>query len=143
MTRWMVLAWSMTAFAVTGCGSEAREATWSPEAAQYAIYAIKIPLYPGTKIKDAMGSERYASTDLSSPAMYGMTWWCAVKATRAEIQQWYQAKLPEARRETDDTGALVLTIVPEGASPRENMGVLIEADGKYRVFEHTLRKKGD
>jgi hypothetical protein len=35
----------------------------------------------------------------------------------------------------------VLTVVPEGAGPREHMGVLIEGDGKYRVFEHTRRKK--
>jgi hypothetical protein len=141
MTRSVVVALSLTAasLALAGCGSEAGETNWSPEAAQYAIYATRIPLYPGTKIEDAMGSERYGADPGSYS--YGMTWWCTARATRDELRTWYEAKLPTATRATDDDGHVVLTVVPEGAGPREDMGVLIEADGKYRVFEHTRQKK--
>jgi hypothetical protein len=73
--------------------------------------------------------------------IYGMTWWCTAQATRDELRTWYGAKLPAAERVTDDDGHLVLTVLPEGAAPREKMGVLIEGYGKYRVFERTLQKK--
>jgi hypothetical protein len=141
MTRWMGLALSLVVagLGLAGCGSEAAEAVWSKEAAQYAVYATRIPLYPGTKIGEAMGSERY-NKDRSS-VIYGMTWWCATKATRDELRTWYEAKLPTAERATNDDGHLVLTVVPEGAGPQETMGVLIEGDGKYRVFERTLQQK--
>jgi hypothetical protein len=130
---------TVAGLALAGCGSEATETAWSKEAAQYAVYATRIPLYPGTKIEDAMGSER-CSRDLGD-CTYGMTWWSTAKATRDELRTWYEEKLPTATRETDGDGHLVLTVIPDGAAPREDMGVLIEADGKYRVFEHTLRKK--
>jgi hypothetical protein len=86
-----------------------------------------------------MGSERYGSDPGSY--IYGMTWWCTAQATRDELRTWYEAKLPTARRATDDDGSLVFTVVPEGAAPREVMGVLVEGDGKYRVFELTRQKK--
>jgi hypothetical protein len=131
---------AMTCLGLAGCGSEGTAAgAWSQEAAQYAVYATRIPLYPGTTIEDAMGSERWGANRESF--LYGMTWWCTVQATRDELRTWYEGKLPTAARETNDDGQLVLTVVPEGAGPRETMGVLIEGDGKYRVFELTLQKK--
>ena len=140
MRGWMVIAsLAVASLGLAGCATEVTETAWSKEAAQYAVYATRIPLYPGTKIEDAMGSERFGHEPDSY--IYGMTWWCAVPATRAELQTWYEAKLPAATRVTDDDGNLVLTLVPEDARPRETMGVLIEADGKYRVFERTLQKK--
>jgi hypothetical protein len=86
-----------------------------------------------------MGSDRYGG-DIDSH-IYGMAWWCTVQATRDELRTWYQAKFPTAAPVTDDNGYLVLSLVPEGAAPREKMGVLIEGDGKYRVFELTRQKK--
>ena len=130
---------AVTCLGLAGCGSEATEGGWSGEAAQYAVYATRIPLYPGTKIEDAMGSERFGREPDSY--IYGMTWWCTAQATQAELRTWYEAKLSTAERVTDDDGHLVLTVTPDGAAPRERMGVLIEGDGKYRVFERTLQKK--
>lgn len=124
---------------LAGCGSEPADGGWIGEAAEYAVYATRIPLYPGTKIEDAMGSERFGREPDSY--LYGMTWWCTARATRDELRTWYEAKLSTAERETDDDGNLVLTVTPDGAAPREKMGVLIEGDGKYRVFERTLQKK--
>jgi hypothetical protein len=135
----VVVGLAVSGLGLAACATEVTETAWSKEAAQYAVYATQIPLYPGTKIEDAMGSERFGGDD---PAyIYGMTWWCAAQATRDELRAWYEAKLPAATRETDDDGALVLTVVPENARPHETMGVLIEANGKYRVFERTLQKK--
>lgn len=135
----VIVSLAVTSFGLAGCATEVTETAWSKEAAQYAVYATRIPLYSGTKIEDAMGSEGFGGTD---PAyIYGMTWWCAVQATRDELRAWYEARLPAATRVTDDDGDLVLTVVPEDARPHETMGVLIEADGKYRVFERTLQKK--
>lgn len=141
MTRSMVvgLGLAVAGLGLAGCGTEATEGAWSKEAAQYAIYATRIPLYPGTTIVDAMGSERIGLDAESSS--YGMTWWCTVKATRAELQMWYEARLPTPTRVTDDNGDLVFTVLPEGAARRERMGVLIEGDGKYRVFEVTRQQK--
>jgi hypothetical protein len=139
MTRSLVVATLLAAsLALPGCGTE--ETVWSQEAAQYAVYATRIPLYPGTKIVDAMGSERSGAADGSRT--YGMAWWCTAPATRDELRTWYEAKLPGATRETDGDGQLVLTVVPEGAGVHEHMGVLIEGDGKYRIFERTRRKQG-
>ena len=140
MTRSMIVVASLAVacLGLAGCGA-VEETAWSQEAAQYAVYAARIPLYPGTKIEDAMGSERWGSEPDSYS--YGMTWWCTVKATRDELRTWYESKLPNATRVTDDDGNLVLTVVPEDAKPKERMGVLIEADGKYRVFERTREKK--
>ena len=141
MTRSMVVALGLTiaGLGLAGCGTEATEAAWSKEAAQYAVYATRIPLYPGTKIEDAMGAE-HCGLDLSN-CTYSMTWWSTAKATRDELRIWYQEKLPTAERETTEDGHFVLTVIPQGAAPREDMGVRIEEDGKYRVFEHTLQKK--
>jgi hypothetical protein len=141
MRRWAIVASLATvSLGLAGCATEVTETAWSQEAGQYAVYATRIPLYPGTKIEDAMGSERFGGEPDSY--LYGMTWWCAVNASREDLRTWYEAKLPTATRATDDDGNLVLTLVPGDAAPREAMGVLIEADGKYRVFERTLRKKG-
>ena len=142
MWRWMLglAGLAVVSLGAAGCGSEAAETAWSREAAQYAVYATRIPLYPGTKIEDAMGSERFGGEPPNN-YIYGMTWWCTAKATRDELRAWYEGKLPAATREVTEDGHLVLTLVPENARPREAMGVLIEADGRYRVFERTLQKK--
>jgi hypothetical protein len=118
MTRSMVMVASLAvaSLGLAGCGTEAKETAWSREAAQYVVYATRIPLYPGTKIEDAMGSERWG-TDAESYT-YGMTWWCTVQATRDEFRTWYEGKLPTAARATDEDGRVVLTVVPEGAGPR-------------------------
>src|SRR5262245_13392766 len=46
MTRSLVVALgvAIAGLGAAGCGSEATEAAWSKEAAQYAVYATRIPL---------------------------------------------------------------------------------------------------
>jgi hypothetical protein len=121
---------------IAGCG--AHEAKWSAEAAQYAAYATQIPLYPGTKITDAMGGESWG--DGPETYSYGMNWSCETKATREELVAWYEARLPNAQRRTTDLGWIELTVIPKNAKPGEDMGVRIESDGKYSVFENRKNK---
>ena len=126
------------ASAVAGCGS--RPAKWDAEAAQYAQYATQIPLYPGTKIVDAMGSESWG--DEADSYSYGMTWWCETKATRDELLAWYAAQLPNAERSNPFEDEVVqLEVTPQGARPGETMGVQIGEDGKYRVYEDRKKKE--
>lgn len=134
----VVLAAAIGAAMVAGCG--AKEARWDAESAQYAAYATQIPLYPGTKISDAMGSESWG--DEPDSYSYGMTWWCETKATREELLAWYETRLPNAQRSTPyDDNMIELKVIPQGAQPGEDMGVLIGEDGKYRVFENRKTKE--
>ena len=128
---------ALTLLAVAGCGQT--QTKWHAEAAQYAVYATKIPLYPGTKIEDAMGHEGWG--DEPDSYLYGMTWWCKAEGTQAEIVAYYETTLKGAKKETTEDGYVELTVIPEGAADREDMGVLVTGDGEYRVFEHTKAKK--
>ena len=117
----------------------AKEQKWTAEAAQYAAYATQIPLYPGTQIADAMGSESWG--DEPDSYIYGMTWWCETKATREQLLAWYQTRLPNAQQSRPyDDESIELKVIPEGAKPGEDMGVLIGEGGKYRVFESRKTK---
>lgn len=127
----------VAAVLAAGCG--ASQAKWSAEAAQYAVYAAQIPLFPGTEIEDAMGHESWG--DEPDSYSYGMTWWCKTEGTKDEIVAFYEKALPGATREVDDEGGITLTVIPSGAAPREDMGVYVTGDGEYRVFEHTKAKK--
>jgi hypothetical protein len=125
------------AFAAFGCG--ASQTKWNAEAAQYAVYAMQVPLFAGTEIEDAMGHESWG--DEPDSYSYGMTWWCKTTGTKDEIVAFYERALPGARKEVDEDGGVTLTVIPEAAGPREDMGVYVTGDGEYRVFEHTKAKK--
>jgi len=60
---------------VSMCGCGAKEAKWSGNAAAMVVYAKSIPLYPGAKAKDAMGSDSYGDT---------------------KVVAWYKERLPNA-----------------------------------------------
>lgn len=137
MKRFVPIMIALAALAAAGCG--AGQTKWNAEAAQYAVYATAIPLFPGSTIEDAMGMESWG--DEADSYSYGMTWWCKVEATQDEILAFYTKALSGARRETDDLGYPRLTLVPEGAAPGEDMGVYVTGDGEYRIFEHTKAKK--
>lgn len=122
---------------VVGCGAGATK--WDAEAAQYAAYATQVPLYPGTKIADMMGGESWGDTPDSY--IYGMNWWCETQATREELIAFYEEKLPGAQRSTPYDDVIKLSVTPKGAQPGEEMGVLIEDGGKYRVFEERKTKE--
>jgi hypothetical protein len=117
--------------ALTGCA--AKEAKWTAEAAHYAVYATQIPLYPGAKCGDVMGSDSYGDEPESHSE--GMCWWYDVKAPKDELVAWYEARLPKAVRTEGDDGSVVFTIEPTGGEAGEQMGVMIE-DNKLRVFEN-------
>lgn len=87
-----------------------------------------------------MGSE--TSGGDPDTATHGMVFWCLAEATKDEMIRWYAAALPGATREDlEDEGWVTFTLAPPGGSEGEDMGVLVEEDGKYRIFEHTKRKK--
>lgn len=126
----------ITLLAVTACAP--REAKWTAEAASLAVYATQVPLYPGAMIEDSMGNESYGD----DPESYseGMVWWYNVRAPQEDIVSWYAAKLPNAKREVLEDGAVQFTLAPQGGEAGEDMGVIIE-NGKFRVFENTKAGK--
>lgn len=133
---WMILLAASCALSVLGCGQ--KEAKWTKEAAQYAVYATQIPLYPGAQVKDAMGSNGYGSS-LADHVSEGMTWWFEAECTREELVSWYGERLAGASQEETEDGDLVFTLLPPGGEEGEDMGVIIAGDepGKFRVFEST------
>ena len=133
---WMILLILGLALSALGCAQ--KEAKWTKEAAQYAVYATQIPLYPGAKVTDAMGSNSYG-TSLADHVSEGMTWWFEAECTQEELVTWYTERLPEATQETSEDGDLTFTMLPPDGEAGEDMGVIIAADepGKFRVFEST------
>ena len=126
------------ALAAVGCSSEPKEAKWEGEAKSYAVYATQIPLYPGAKVSDVMGSDTYG--DEPDSHREGMAWWYEVEATQAELDTWYAARLTGAAKSTDDEGGITYTLAPAGGEPGEELGVLLE-DKRLRVFERTKAGK--
>jgi hypothetical protein len=133
----MLLAAAACAASLAACSGNSNG--WDSASAEYAAYATQMPLYPKSKITDAMGSESWG--DGPDSYSYGMAWWCEVKATKAEILAFYAGKYPSAERRNTDGGAIELKVIPAGAKPGEYMGVWIDEDGKYRIFESRKSKK--
>lgn len=122
----------LTSLAI-GCGKEAAEQKWTPEAAELMVYATQIPLYPGAIAADAMGSDLYGDTKADHAK--GMAIWFDANGTFDELADWYEARLPEAKQEQTDDGYLVFTLAPQGGAAGDMIGVIIEDDGKFRIFE--------
>jgi len=121
------------------CGCAAKEAKWSSETAAMVVYAKSIPLYPGAKAKDAMGSDSYG--DEPDSHSEGMSIWFEVKDfDRAKVLDWYKQRLPNATTRVSDAGSVELTMTPPNAEPGEDMGVSV-GDSDFRVFEHTKAGK--
>ena len=121
------------------CGCAAKEAKWSGETASMVVYAKSIPLYPGAKAKDAMGSDSYG--DEPDSHIEGMSVWFEVKDfDRAKVLDWYKERLPNATTNMSETGSVELTVTPPNGEPGEDMGVSI-GDSDFRVFEHTKAGK--
>ena len=119
-------------------GCAAKEAKWSGETASMVVYAKAIPLYPGAKATDAMGSDSYGDTEDSHSE--GMCVWFEVKDfDRAKVLDWYNQRLPNAKTQTLSSGdgdSIELTVPVPGGEPGEDMGVVIDEKG-FRVFEST------
>ena len=139
MNRWTQAA--LVAVAVLGVGCAAggpQEATWEGEAKSYAVYATQIPLYPGAKVEDVMGSDSFGDTEAGHTE--GMAFWFAVSATRTELDGWYAERLTGATKTIDDEGAIIYTLAPEGGEAGEEVGVVLE-ENRLRVFEQTKAGK--
>jgi len=118
---------------LSGCA--AKESKWSGQTASMVVYAKSIPLYPGAKAKDAMGSDSYGDTADSHSE--GMAIWFEVKDfDRAKVLDWYTARFPNAEVQALETGSVQLTVPVPNGEPGEDMGVVID-DDDFRVFEHT------
>ena len=123
--------------ALVGCA--VNETHWTGESASYVVYAKQIPLYPGAKARDAMGSESWGDT----PDSYseGMAVWFEVQGyDKEKVLAWYEEKLPNATTHVLDTGSIEMTVPAPNGEPGEDMGVVIEGDG-FRVFENTKAGK--
>jgi hypothetical protein len=133
----LVLAAAVALTGLVGCSLN--ETKWTGETATYVVYAKQIPLYPGAKARDAMGSESWGDT----PDSYseGMAVWFEVQGyDKEKVLAWYEEKLPNATTQVLDTGAIELTVPVPNGEPGEDMGVVIEDDG-FRVFENTKAGK--
>src|SRR5262245_59099066 len=135
MRRASSLAALVAAAALGMCGCAAKETKWSGETAAMVVYAKQIPLYPGARPKDAMGSNSYGDTPDSQSE--GLAIWFEVKDyDREKVLAWYRGRLPHAITQVLETGTVQLTVpVPDG-EPGEDMGVAIGSED-FRVFEHT------
>lgn len=135
-TRWVSLL-AAGAIALTGCA--AKETKWSGESATLVVYATSIPLYPGARAVDAMGSESWGD----GPDSYseGMSISFEVKNyDKEKVLAWYEERLPGAERQVLDTETVELKVTPPNGEPGEDMGVWIDDDG-FRVFENTKAGK--
>ena len=123
----------LTTAVVVMWGCAAKEAKWSGEAASMVVYAKSIPLYPGAKAKDAMGSDSYGDTPDSHSE--GLAIWFEVKDyDREKVLAWYRERLPNATTNALETGTIELTVPVPGGEPGEDMGVAIGSED-FRVFE--------
>jgi hypothetical protein len=132
----LVFAAAVAGTLLAGCSGGTK---WDAASASQAQYATQIPLYPGTRITNAMGSESWG--DGADSYTYGMAWWCEAKATQEELIAFYEQQLTGANRRTMDSGGVELRVEPNGGDPGEDMGVWIEKDGEYRIFENRKRKE--
>ena len=128
------------AAALAGCaGDTTKGAQWSGETASMVVYAQNVPLYPGAKAEDAMGSDSYGDTPEEHSE--GMCVWFKVEGyDKAKVLAWYEERLPGAAKSTLDEDTIELRLPAAGGEPGEDMGVWIDNDG-FRVFEHTKAGK--
>lgn len=119
-----------------GCGGDGGRghgAKWDSSVSDMTTYATQIPLYPGANAEDAMGSDTYGDT--KADHMKGLAIWFQSEATREELEAWYDEKLAEADREQTEDGYTKYTMIPDGADENEEIGVIVEEDGMFRVYE--------
>ncbi len=128
------------AVSLTGCTSkpavyDGKVATHSIDdyaEAPRPVYANQVPVYPGAKIKDAMGSESWGDT----PESYseGMAWWFEVESPGDRLIAFYDAALPNATRETGEHGAVMWTLPPAGGGDGDKIAVIVEGK-EFRIKE--------
>src|SRR5215470_14586692 len=113
------------ALALVGCS--ARQAPLP-----HAVYANAVPLYPGAVLEDAMGSTSAGDTPDSQSD--GMAWYFDVEAPRDRMVAFYEKKLPGVKRDPVWQEGIRLVWIPPGASPGEEVAVVID-DNELTIHE--------
>lgn len=121
----VLVSLSLCALAAMGCGAK-------QAALPHAVYASAVPVYPGAKLEDMMGSTSIGDTPESMSD--GMAWFFEVKAPADKMIAFYEQKLPNAKRDPEWVDGVRLVWVPEGAAPGEELAVVIE-DNKLSIRE--------
>ncbi len=128
------------ALVVSGCSSKpavydgkvARHSIDDFGEAPQALFANQIPVYPGAKITDAMGSESWGDT----PESYseGMAWWFEVENPGDKVVAFYDGALPDAKRETGADGEVIWTLPPTGGRDGDEIAVIVQGE-ELRIRE--------
>jgi len=113
------------ALAMAGCASK-------QTALPRAVYANAVPIYPGAVLEDAMGST--STGDTPESVSDGMAWFFEVEAPADRMLAFYQRKLPDAKRDPVWQEGVRLVWVPPGASPGEEVAVVID-DNELTIHE--------
>jgi len=116
---------AVSALAVAGCA--AKQAPLP-----HAVYANAVPIYPGAVLEDAMGST--SSGDTPESVSDGMAWFFDVEAPASRMIAFYERKLPAARRDPVWQEGVRLVWVPPGASPGEEVALVID-DNELTIHE--------
>jgi len=106
----------LSTLALAGCGAK-------PTSLPHAVYANAVPIYPGATLEDAMGSTSAGDTPESMSD--GMAWFFDVDAPADRMVAFYEKKLPGAKRDPVWQEGVRLVWIPPGASPGEEVSVVI------------------
>jgi hypothetical protein len=121
----VLAALGLCALAAAGCGAK-------QAALPHAVYADAVPVYPGAKLEDMMGSTSMGDTPESMSD--GMAWFFKIEAPADKMVAFYEQKLPQAKRDPDWVDGVRLVWTPEGAAPGEELAVVIE-DNRLSIRE--------
>jgi hypothetical protein len=136
-----LLVFGATLALVAGCSTkqpvyDGKVAAYSVDRfhdAPKAMFANQVPVYPGAKVTDAMGSQSYG--DEADSYFEGMCYWLKFSAPTDQVIAFYDAALPNAVKSTDeDDGATVWTFTPAGGHPADRVTVRVK-DQELRITE--------
>src|SRR5262245_43949411 len=124
-------------------GSVAKHSVESFSDSQRAVYANQIPVYPGAKIEDAMGSESWG--DEQGSYSQGMCWWFTFPASdREKVVAFYRAAIPGVEPQTVYDGDLGWEFAPAGGRPKETISVIIsKSDDKFSIREEVYGNRDE
>ena len=100
-----------------------------------AVYASRIPLYPGAQLSGESASA-WARTLFGPPEVRRRSWSFKVHAGSQRLVDYYTKRLPAAQRE-DLSGGVTFALVPDGAAAGETVRVTVR-DGLVQVEEIAL-----
>ena len=98
----------------------------------HAVYANAVPIYPGAVLEDAMGSS--SSGDTPDSQSDGMAWYFDVDAPADRMVAFYEKRLPGVKRDPVWQEGVRLVWIPPGASPGEEVAVVID-DNELTIHE--------